>query len=1051
MSLTLRRNLDRPLTTEEMDNNFLYLAGITGSTSGGGISADNGLTLSGQTVLLGGSLVQDTTLNLSDHLLYASNGIGAGIKFFPSGNLGVRAGDAQSDNGYSLNIYDSDDSGFLTAGNLSIDSNGYPYTYYTPPVGDNTYLIPNTSWVTGAIRTTYSPWVSGYSLKAGGLVSYDSPPGSYSNFYVLQNVSGGTSLAPTVKISGISNLNTQSDNITAASAWLTNAGIFSPMGEVYLQQDLQISSHNGDTFPFFSLQFSLEPQKVSFTIVSEAVNYESWEAEYEFIGDRNLTPGQWIEVLPKYSSSQTYDGYTHGGTFQIHVDVYYVNQSSFEFRLRTTTSNSGSNSTLELFSEFRRSGQGYYYDYPAKISNYWVDLVNNPSVDPNLTIPGWLGNDVTAISPIPGKIWQIGNNLIDDTGATFSKATDLGNYLSLSGSNQTVSQTPTFASGLSVSNAPVQLAAGTTSHGSLIVPAGSSYGATSDGTVWQDGTNLYGIFGGSMKLLSETILDITYANLVAGMSASSLIKGVNYRITDYQTVHNIPYTSPTAVNTGPVEPLIVRALTSNTISSHAFSEQYPQDEIEYSISNSIVSGSTKGCILYRYDRAQNVRVSSDFRNVKYRRWKLNPAAFNGSSAYSQYQTVQGADGALYYCATPGGMTAGSATTPSTTDDNWVQVCPNNNYYYARSTSNGTVYITSNSSPTHTNPAFPVDSSNYVDTVMFPNYGTGFSNIDLYNGKGNLMNLVIWNDNQTTIVDGLKIGENENPVTGYNSTIVVTGSSATIRNMTFPSGMAYSWVTTTGTIRDWNSPKNMYSATINCSSFISECSFTPFYSVVRGNLYQVIGQRLEYTVTPSNFSTIIFPMGMGNLKFNTNANALGWNVLNGLGSATTGNPFGSFVIQSSTPDVVVDTAMSWRTFIGSPDITSSSTHGSSTDLATQIAMAKTKLIVYDYEEPTGKSIIDIANGATFSVSWQSDKPSVNLSSPSGYANDSKAVRTYFVKHGNDFQVQQKDLISGTWTPNNSPTWTINSLDGNGNITSVSFVPNPGASESRFIIV
>ena len=65
----------------------------------------------------------------------------------------------------------------------------------------------------------------------------------------------------------------------------------------------------------------------------------------------------------------------------------------------------------------------------------------------------------------------------------------------------------------------------------------------------------------------------------------------------------------------------------------------------------------------------------------------------------------------------------------------------------------------------------------------------------------------------------------------------------------------------------------------------------------------------------------------------------------------------------------------------------------------------------------------------------------------------AIATYFSRHGNDFQVQQKDLISGVWMPNSSPAYTIDSVDGLGNITQVTFHPNTasGVTESRFIIV
>jgi len=428
-----------------------------------------------------------------------------------------------------------------------------------------------------------------------------------------------------------------------------------------------------------------------------------------------------------------------------------------------------------------------------------------------------------------------------------------------------------------------------------------------------------------------------------------------------------------------------------------------------------------------------------------------PANFDNTIAIPQYTLVTAADGGMYYCSKPGGFIAGAATTPSLTDDNWVQVFVNNNYYYARAGS-GTagVSITSNQSPSYSVPKFNINFSDFVDTPMFPNYGTGFQNIDINNGPANLMNLVFWNDNQATIVNNLTIGivESTTPGATFSSTFILTGQGR-IQGLSFLGGLQYSYITATGMIYKWSTERLVFACTANVSS-VYQCSFSPNYGLLRGSLYQVVGAQMEYTVTPMVMNSISFPMGMGNLKFNTTANAVGWNIHNGLGTAFIGNTT-SFTFQSSTPDVVVDTAMSWRTFLGYADITSGGSHGPSTDLSTQIAMAKTKLIVYDYEEPSAKSMIDITSGTARSVVWQTETPGVNLTTPSGYNNSSKTIRTYFTKHGNDFQVQQKDLISGVWTPNNTPAYTIDSVDGSGNVTSVTFTPNASATESRFIIV
>lgn len=447
----------------------------------------------------------------------------------------------------------------------------------------------------------------------------------------------------------------------------------------------------------------------------------------------------------------------------------------------------------------------------------------------------------------------------------------------------------------------------------------------------------------------QTFTDITYGDLVAAMNGSTLKAGSLYRITDFQTVHYISNVSPAMLNTGPVEPLIFLALASNKISTQACSEMYPQDMITYTTDNSKIPGAVKGCILRRVDTILNNDVCNDFRNVKYRRWRLAPVLFNPAVAYSQYATIQGPDGALYYLAKPGGFTAGSAaTTPSLTNDDWVQVFINNNYYYSRSgAATTTVSITSNQNPSHPSPKFNVNTTDFIDTVMFPNYGAGFSNIQVNNGLASLPNLVFFNDNQASIVRGLKIGSLEiggADITSYSTTFVLSGSGR-MADVEFKHGIGFSFITLTGPCTSWVAEDYLYAITVNCTS-INFCNFSAFYSVLRGVLYQLRGRRMEYLVTPLLFWDIYFPIGMGNLKFNTTSNAKGWSVLNGLGKAILNDG----TIQSTMPDVVVDSPLSWKTFLGCTDITSSAAHGSSADLSAQITKAKNRAIVYAVEDP-----------------------------------------------------------------------------------------------------
>jgi len=164
------------------------------------------------------------------------------------------------------------------------------------------------------------------------------------------------------------------------------------------------------------------------------------------------------------------------------------------------------------------------------------------------------------------------------------------------------------------------------------------------------------------------VTDITYANLVTAINAGTLSPGRSYRITDYQTKHYI-YNGDgdvalnggvEAVNTGPVEPIIVFAVTTSSIAKEAYSETYPQDIIWYDWDpanwkydltvaawNEVPVTGWKGIIYQRHDTKNNVLVGCDFRNMKFRRWKLKASKFpvyNAGTSYSFGNTVTYDDG-----------------------------------------------------------------------------------------------------------------------------------------------------------------------------------------------------------------------------------------------------------------------------------------------------------------------------------------------------------------------------------------------------------------------
>jgi hypothetical protein len=153
------------------------------------------------------------------------------------------------------------------------------------------------------------------------------------------------------------------------------------------------------------------------------------------------------------------------------------------------------------------------------------------------------------------------------------------------------------------------------------------------------------IGGGGSSYLSKT-----YAELSALITGSGLTIGQQYLVTDFATRHYIvdttgtkPAGTPTV--TGVTEPLLVTAIAVNKIDAVAKSTLYPQDiihvdfveenwtdDISFSLSGTIIPG-WKGTIFFRHDTLLDNYTGYDFRNVKFRRWKTNAAAWSSSTTY----------------------------------------------------------------------------------------------------------------------------------------------------------------------------------------------------------------------------------------------------------------------------------------------------------------------------------------------------------------------------------------------------------------------------------
>lgn len=138
----------------------------------------------------------------------------------------------------------------------------------------------------------------------------------------------------------------------------------------------------------------------------------------------------------------------------------------------------------------------------------------------------------------------------------------------------------------------------------------------------------------------------TYAELVAKITNCELLPGAIYIISDYQTIHYIPQT--TQIHIGQVEQIRVIAKSTCELSPIAFSDDYANDLIYYSIDNS-GNGATsisKGTILQRIDLENDINVSYDFRTVKFRRWADDSGnyveVFENSNAYQDFTTFNAA-------------------------------------------------------------------------------------------------------------------------------------------------------------------------------------------------------------------------------------------------------------------------------------------------------------------------------------------------------------------------------------------------------------------------
>ena len=169
-----------------------------------------------------------------------------------------------------------------------------------------------------------------------------------------------------------------------------------------------------------------------------------------------------------------------------------------------------------------------------------------------------------------------------------------------------------------------------------------------------------------------TFFSKSYAEMIVLMAGSELVTGALYEINDFQTIHRITLT--TSINTGAVEPLIVKAVSTNKVDMVAFSPLFPNDIIHYDITNSLCEDNLTprpGKITYRMDTKWKVSTHYDFRNVKFRRWALNTSIYNlwnSGTTYNANQVVLDASNNLWISNSDANLN----NTPSlTTNSYWT--------------------------------------------------------------------------------------------------------------------------------------------------------------------------------------------------------------------------------------------------------------------------------------------------------------------------------------------------------------------------------------------
>lgn len=173
---------------------------------------------------------------------------------------------------------------------------------------------------------------------------------------------------------------------------------------------------------------------------------------------------------------------------------------------------------------------------------------------------------------------------------------------------------------------------------------------------------------------------MTYAQIAVLKASNGLTAGSYYTITDNQTIHNIPYTTAlnvqgtvyenaatwTNTKSEGVEPLTIMAITTSAFSNIAYSPSFPNDLIQFDFNNVLCEDGVtarRGKIIYRKDNIKNLEAFYDWRNVKFRRWKIAPVAWSAGTTYAKWAIVLASNGDTYMSKKAGNLGNDPINTP----------------------------------------------------------------------------------------------------------------------------------------------------------------------------------------------------------------------------------------------------------------------------------------------------------------------------------------------------------------------------------------------------